>query len=129
MNTPPIKILLVEANEGDILKSIEALDECQVKNVRCVLKNGSDALNFLISCSKSNKDELPDLILLDINLPNKNGNEVLQSAKNHPELKHIPIIIISSSSSKIDILKAYQEHANCHIIKPHELADYVNVTC
>lgn len=129
MNNQPVKILLVEDNEGDILLTTEALEECKVKNELRVLRNGSDALNFLLTCLQSNKNDMPDLILLDINLPKKNGHEVLQSAKNHPELKHIPIIILTTSSSDIDILRAYQEHANCYIIKPLEVAEFVNVTC
>lgn len=129
MDNQPVKILLVEDNEGDILLTTEALEECKVKNELRVLRNGSDALNFLLTCSQSNKNDMPDLILLDINLPKKNGHEVLQSAKNHPELKHIPIIILTTSSSELDILRAYQEHANCYIIKPLEVAEFVNVTC
>ncbi|MDO8965606.1 MAG: response regulator [Algoriphagus sp.] len=128
MNRKPIKILLVEDNEGDILLTTEALEECKVGNELKVLRNGNDALNFLVTCSQTNKNELPDLILLDINLPKKNGHEVLQSAKNHPDLKHIPIIILTTSSSELDILKAYQEHCNCYIIKPLEVSEFLNVT-
>ncbi|MFN3997665.1 response regulator [Algoriphagus sp.] len=128
MNKQPIKILLVEDNEGDIILTTEALEECKVKNELKVLRNGSDALTFLLSSLQNKKKDLPDLILLDINLPKKNGHEVLQSAKNHPDLKHIPIIILTTSSSEIDILKAYQEHANCYIIKPLEVAEFINVT-
>lgn len=129
MDNKAVKILLVEDNEGDILLTTEALEECKVKNELRVLRNGSDALNFLLTCSQSNKKDMPDLILLDINLPKKNGHEVLQSTKNHPALKHIPIIILTTSSSELDILRAYQEHANCYIIKPLEVAEFVNVTC
>ena len=68
------------------------------------------------------------MILLDINLPKKNGHEVLESVKNHPDLKHIPIIILTTSSSEIDILRAYQEHANCYVIKPLEVNEFLNVT-
>lgn len=128
MTNQPIKILLVEDNEGDILLTTEALEECKVKIEIKVLRNGSDALNFLIENSQKQKSDLPDLILLDINLPKKNGHEVLQSAKNHPDLKHIPIIILTTSSSEIDILKAYQEHANCYIIKPLEVSEFLDLT-
>jgi chemotaxis family two-component system response regulator Rcp1 len=128
MNRKPMKILLVEDNEGDILLTTEALMECKVRYELKVLRNGNDALNFLVTCSQTNKNELPDLILLDINLPKKNGHEVLQSAKNHPDLKHIPIIILTTSSSELDILKAYQEHCNCYIIKPLEVSEFLNVT-
>lgn len=128
MDNEPIKILLVEDNEGDILLTTEALEEWKVKNELKVLRNGNDALNFLLTSSLTQHHDLPDLILLDINLPKKNGHEVLQSAKNHPNLKHIPIIILTTSSSEIDILKAYQAHANCYIIKPLDVSDFMNVT-
>ncbi|WP_103924350.1 response regulator [Algoriphagus boritolerans] len=129
MDKKPMKILLVEDNEGDILLTTEALEECKVKHELRVSRNGSEALNFLVDCLHNKKQDLPDLILLDINLPKKNGHEVLQSSKNHPDLKHIPIIILTTSSSEIDIFKAYQEHANCYIIKPLEVSEFVNVTC
>ncbi|HSF52978.1 MAG TPA: response regulator [Algoriphagus sp.] len=128
MSNLPIKILLVEDNEGDILLTTEALEECKVSNELKVLRDGSEALHFLLTKSKQSLDELPDLILLDINLPKKNGHEVLESVKNHPDLKHIPIIILTTSSSEIDILRAYQEHANCYIIKPLEVNEFLNVT-
>lgn len=128
MSKNPIKILLVEDNEGDILLTTEALEECKVPNELQILRDGSEALHFLITQAKQNLKELPDLILLDINLPRKNGHEVLESVKNHPDLKHIPIIMLTTSSSEIDILRAYQEHANCYIIKPLEVNDFLNVT-
>jgi two-component system, chemotaxis family, response regulator Rcp1 len=128
MNKQSLKILLVEDNEGDILLTTEALEECKVDNELKVIRNGSDALHFLVTCSQTNKEDLPDLILLDINLPKKNGHEVLQIAKNHPDIKHIPIIILTTSSSDKDILKAYKGHCNCYIIKPLEVADFMNVT-
>ncbi|WP_111671005.1 response regulator [Algoriphagus litoralis] len=128
MDNQAIKILLVEDNEGDIILTTEALSECRVKNEVKVLRNGSDALNFLMDCTVKNKHEMPHLILLDINLPKKNGHEVLQSAKNHPDLRHIPIIILTTSASEIDILKAYQAHANSYIIKPLEVADFMTIT-
>lgn len=128
MDNQPIQILLVEDNEGDILLTTEALEDWKIKNELKVLRNGNDALNYLLDCSKKNKHKLPDLILLDINLPKKNGHEVLQSAKNHPDLKHIPILILTTSSSEIDILKAYQEHANCYIIKPLDVSDFMKIT-
>lgn len=128
MRTQPFKILLVEDNEGDILLTTEALEECKIANELKVLRDGSEALHFLLTKSKQNLNDLPDLILLDINLPKKNGHEVLESVKNHPDLKHIPIIILTTSSSELDILRAYQEHANCYIIKPLEVTEFLNVT-
>lgn len=128
MSNPPIKILLVEDNEGDILLTTEALLDCKVANELKVLKDGSEALHFLLTQSRQSLNELPDLILLDINLPKKNGHEVLESVKNHPDLKHIPIIVLTTSSSEMDIQRAYQVHANCYIIKPLEVNDFLNVT-
>jgi chemotaxis family two-component system response regulator Rcp1 len=128
MSKSPIKILLVEDNEGDILLTTEALEDCKVPSELQILRDGSEALHFLITKAKQSLKELPDLILLDINLPKKNGHEVLESVKNHPDLKHIPIIMLTTSSSEIDILRAYQEHANCYIIKPLEVNDFLNVT-
>jgi two-component system, chemotaxis family, response regulator Rcp1 len=127
MNKQPIKILLVEDNEGDILLTTEALEEFKIPNELKVLRNGSEAMSYLHALSAGDKKAFPDLILLDINLPKKNGHEVLRSAKNHPDLKHIPIIILTTSSSEIDILKAYQEHANCYIIKPLEVTEFMDV--
>jgi CheY-like chemotaxis protein len=128
MSKDPIRILLIEDNEGDILLTIEALGECRLPNELKILRDGSEALSFLMTQVKYGSSELPDLILLDINLPKKNGHEVLQSVKNHPDLKHIPIIILTTSSSEIDVLKAYQEHANCYIIKPLEVEEFLSIT-
>lgn len=125
MEKNPVKILLVEDNEGDILLTTEALEECVIVNELSVARDGNEALHFLMTQSKLKTHGLPDLIFLDINLPKKNGHEVLQSVKNHPELKHIPIIILSTSSSELDILKAYQEHASCYIIKPAEVEEFL----
>ena len=128
MSENPVKILLVEDNEGDILLTTEALQECKIPNQLQVLRDGSEALYFLMTVVKQHAKDLPDLILLDINLPKKNGHEVLESVKNHPDLKHIPIIILTTSSSETDILRAYQEHANCYITKPLEVSEFLNIT-
>ncbi|RIW14981.1 response regulator [Algoriphagus lacus] len=128
MSNDPLKILLVEDNEGDILLTTEALGDCKISNELKVLRDGNEALQYLMHQAKLGGNELPDLILLDINMPKKNGHEVLNSVKNHPELKHIPIIILTTSSSEIDILKAYQEHANCYIIKPLDVDDFLTIT-
>lgn len=128
MSNQPFKILLVEDNEGDIVLTTEALEDCKVANELKVVRDGSDALHFLFSKSRQNLNDLPDLILLDINLPKKNGHEVLESVKNHPDLKHIPIIILTTSSSESDILRAYQKHANCYIVKPLEVSEFLNIT-
>jgi CheY-like chemotaxis protein len=128
MSQRPIKILLVEDNLGDILLTQEALLECKFPTELIVKKDGSEALIYLMNHQKSKDKTLPDLILLDINLPKKNGHEVLQSVKNHPDLKHIPIIILTTSSAEWDILQAYREHCNSYIVKPVDAQEFFKVT-
>ena len=100
MSKPTIKILLVEDNPGDILLTEEALRECKAPTELTIKKDGNEALLYLMRMQKTDPGELPDLILLDINLPKKNGHEVLESVKNHPDLKHIPIIILTTSTAE-----------------------------
>ncbi|WP_297335009.1 response regulator [Algoriphagus sp.] len=120
-----VKILLIEDNEGDIVLTLDALDEAKLKNEVIVQRDGDAAINYLIKTAHQNPDLLPDLILLDINLPKKNGHEVLEIVKNNEAIKHIPIIILTTSSSEMDIFKAYSEHANCYIIKPIDVHDFI----
>lgn len=127
MNLTPINILLVEDNEGDILLTTEALEDAKISNSLKVIRDGANTLIYLNEIAKKSPSELPDLILLDINLPKKNGHEVLMEVKNNNLLKHIPIIILTTSSSEMDILKSYQEHANCYLIKPIEVSDFLKV--
>lgn len=118
-----VHILLVEDNEGDILLTVEALEEGRIANVIEVARDGQEAMDKLENDFLENK--LPDLILLDINLPKMNGHEVLEKLKNNDNLKHIPVIILSTSSSEMDILKSYNNHANCFITKPVEIDEFV----
>lgn len=127
MNLTPINILLVEDNEGDILLTTEALEDAKIFNSLKVIRDGASTLIYLNEVAEKSPSELPDLILLDINLPKKNGHEVLMEVKNNNLLKHIPIIILTTSSSEMDILKSYQEHANCYLIKPIEVSDFLKV--
>ncbi len=124
MNVTPINILLVEDNEGDILLTTEALEEGQIPKSLKVIRDGSSMLIYLKEIAEKSPSELPDLILLDINLPKKNGHEVLKDVKSNKLLKHIPIIMLTTSSSEIDVLKSYQEHANCYLIKPVEIGEF-----
>lgn len=114
----PIEILLVEDNEGDILLTTEALEESDIPTRITVVKDGEEALNFLQKKNNFNKSKSPDLVLLDINLPKVNGIEVLRTIKSHEDLKHIPVVILSTSSSEEDILKCYSNYASCFITKP-----------
>lgn len=111
-------ILLVEDNEGDILLTREALEEsslnCKLDNV----KDGQSAIDFIYNKNEFKSHKLPDLILLDINLPYKNGHEVLASLKNDGRTRQIPVIMFTTSSSEEDILKSYQLHANSYVTKP-----------
>ena len=113
-----IRILLVEDNEGDIFLTMEALQAWKVINKITVARDGKEALAALQA------NDLPDLILLDVNLPKKNGHEVLQYIKGNDDIKHIPVIMLTTSSSEKDILQSYKQHANCYITKPVEVEDF-----
>ena len=121
-----IHILLVEDNEGDILLTTEALEEGKIANRITVLKDGKEAIDFLSKNGKYIQVELPDLILLDINLPRKNGHEVLQFIKGSESLKHIPVIMLTTSSSEKDIFYSYKCFASCYITKPFDTDGFVN---
>ena len=123
----PVNILLVEDNPADVLLTAEALREGGVSHDLNVVNNGADAIAYVRSRGKYSDSVLPDIILLDINLPKKNGFEVLAELKEDPKLKHIPVIILTTSSAKQDISKAYDLHANCYIVKPIELDDFFGI--
>lgn len=119
----PIHILLVEDNEGDILLTTEALQESKIANKVTVLKDGKMAINFFEGIT--NKQDVPDLVLLDINLPKKNGHEVLHYIKTSENYKQIPVIMLTTSSSESDILNSYKNYVNCYITKPIEVNDFI----
>jgi chemotaxis family two-component system response regulator Rcp1 len=125
--TKMINILLVEDNPADVLLTAEALRESRVSHDLNVVNNGSDALAYVNRQEKYGDAVPPDIILLDINLPKKNGFEVLAEIKQDPALKHIPVIILTTSSSKQDIRRAYDLYANCYIVKPIELDDFFKI--
>lgn len=118
-------ILLVEDNDGDILLTTEALEERKIINKVSVVRNGKDAIDFVFQRGKYENEEMPDLILLDVNLPKKNGHEVLQEIKSNEKTKRIPVIMLTTSSSKRDIDLSYQHHANCFITKPVEVEEFM----
>ena len=120
-----IHILLVDDNEGDILLTREALDDARIVNKISIAYDGQEAIRFLKKQPAGANP--PDLILLDINLPKMNGTEVLAIIKNDPELKRIPVIMLTTSSAEKDILFAYDNHANCYITKPVDLDRFMNV--
>lgn len=122
-----IRILLVEDNDGDILLTQEALEDAKVITELSVAKDGEQAIDFLNKKQGYGDVLTPDLILLDVNLPKKNGHEVLKYIKQDAGLKHIPVIMLTTSSSQKDVNQAYSSHANCYITKPVEVNDFMSV--
>lgn len=123
----PIEILLVEDNPGDVRLTIEALNEGRFANLINVAVDGFEALAFLRREGKYANARKPDLILLDLNLPKKNGREVLAEIKTDPHLKRIPVVVLTSSQAEIDIVTTYNLHANCYITKPVDFEQFINV--
>lgn len=118
-----VHILLVEDNEGDILLTVEALEESRINNTVSVIKDGEAAIDFLDK--NRNSGTLPGLILLDVNLPKKNGHEVLHYIKQDEDLKSIPVIMLTTSSSEQDINLSYKNQVNCYVTKPVEAFDFI----
>jgi CheY-like chemotaxis protein len=123
----PIHILLVDDNEGDILLTREALEEASIINRISIAYDGMEAISFLKERPPFGNNPLPDLILLDINLPKMDGKEVLGIIKSDPDLRRIPVIMLTTSSSENDILASYDNYANCYITKPVDLDRFIDV--
>lgn len=123
----PAEILLVEDNAGDVRLTKEALRDGRVLTNLNVVGDGEEALAFLRMEGRYADVKRPDLILLDLNLPKKNGKEVLADLKNDPSLKRIPVIILTTSRADEDILKTYDLHVNCYITKPVDFAQFTRV--
>jgi len=122
-----IQILLVEDNEGDILLTLEAFKEIKIKNNIEVVKDGEEAIEFLKRRGQYAESLMPNLILLDINMPKLNGIEVLDFIKNDEQLKKIPVVMLTTSSSESDISACYEKSANCFITKPLDFGKFLNV--
>lgn len=122
-----IHILLVEDNEGDVILTLEALKNGKVSNNVSIARDGEQAIRFLNKEGEFAGVERPDLVLLDINLPRIDGKEVLIYIKTHPDLKAIPVVMLTTSTSEKDILEAYKNYANCYISKPVDLEKFFNV--
>lgn len=122
-----VHILLVEDNEGDILLTTEALGDAKIANDISVVKDGWEAIQFLEKKENYANVAVPDIILLDVNLPKMNGHEVLKYIKTSDALKQIPVIMLTTSSAEADVMKSYSNHANCYITKPVEVADFLTV--
>ncbi len=119
-----LQVLLVEDNEGDVRLIKEAFSESKIDKTFSVARDGEEALNYLYARGKYADRTKPDIILLDINLPKKNGFEILESIKSDPVLKKIPVIMLSSSSSEEHVTKSYDLNANCYVTKPVDFDEY-----
>jgi two-component system, chemotaxis family, response regulator Rcp1 len=127
LNIQPIEILMVEDNPGDVRLTREALKDAKVANVLNVVEDGVAALDYLHRRGEYAHVRRPDLILLDLNLPKKNGREVLEELKEHPTLKTIPVVILTTSRAEEDVLRAYSLHANCYIMKPVDFTQFASI--
>lgn len=121
----PVHILLVEDNEGDIVLTMDAFEESKINTNISVVRNGQEAVDFLFKRDRFEQENRPDLILLDINIPILNGHEVLKVIKQDAELKKIPVIMLTTSSSSRDINLSYENYANSYVIKPIEMEDFL----
>ena len=126
-NVVPIEILLVEDNPADVRLTREALKEEKLYNNLSVVTDGVEAMAFLHREGSYAGAPRPDLILLDLNLPRKDGREVLEEIKSDPDLKVIPVVVLTISKSEEDILRSYKLHANCYISKPVDLGQFLKV--
>lgn len=123
----PVEILLVEDNPGDVRLIKQALKLYKMQNTIHVAADGTIAMDFLLKRGRYQNKPKPDLILLDLNLPKKDGIEVLEDIKKDPSLRHIPVVILTSSQAEEDIIKTYQNHANCYLTKPVDLDRFLEI--
>lgn len=123
----PVRILLVEDNTADARLTKESFKECKFLNELYIVSDGIEALQFLKKSDKYTKAPRPDLILLDLNLPRKDGREVLAAIKSDPDTKMIPVVILTSSAAERDIAQTYNLHGNCYITKPIDLEEFAEV--
>lgn len=120
-------ILLVEDNPGDAELTKEALEASKFHNKLYIVEDGEEAMKFLYKKPPYQETPTPDIIFLDLNLPKKDGREVLQEIKKHPQLKRIPVVVLTTSKAETDIIKSYDLHANCYITKPLDLQKFLEV--
>jgi chemotaxis family two-component system response regulator Rcp1 len=124
---PAIQVLLVEDNPGDVRLTREAFQDAKVHLEMHIAVDGVEAMSFLLKEGKFADSPRPDLILLDLNLPRKDGREVLKEIKEHPTLRTIPVVILTTSASDVDIEASYLLHANCYISKPVDMEGFLTV--
>jgi CheY-like chemotaxis protein len=128
MTTPavqPIEVLLVEDDPGDELMTREAFEDNKIGNTLHVAHDGEEALDFLYRRGAYTQAPTPDLILLDLNLPKYDGRQVLERIKSDPDLAHIPVVVLTTSSAEEDILRSYKLHANAYVTKPVDLDQFI----
>ncbi len=125
--THPVEILLVEDNPGDVCLTLEALEDFEIRSRVSVVDDGEKALSYLRRRGPYALAHRPDLILLDLNLPRRDGREVLAEIKQDPDLRRIPVVILTSSEADEDVLRCYDSHANCYVSKPVSLRGYTSV--
>jgi CheY-like chemotaxis protein len=123
----PVEILMIEDNPGDARLAREALKEGNILNTLYVMKDGREGLDFLYRRGRYLNVPKPDIILLDLNLPGLDGRQVLQEIKSNDSLKLIPVIVLTSSAAEEDILKSYDLHANCYIVKPVDFEKFTQI--
>jgi CheY-like chemotaxis protein len=126
-NVRSIQILLIEDNDGDVLLTRRALKDAKVANNLDVVADGVEALEYLRRQGKYAGAPRPDLIMLDLNLPRKDGRQVLAEIKPDPALRSIPVVVLTSSSAEEDVVKSYDLHANCYLVKPVNFAGLMAV--
>ncbi len=120
----PFEILLVEDNPGDVMLTQEAFQEGKLVHHLSVAADGEEAMDFVLQRGTHASAPRPDLILLDLNLPKKDGREVLAELKNDPALRHIPVIVLTTSEAELDVWNAYKLHANCYLTKPIHMSEF-----
>jgi len=126
-NVNPIEILLVEDNPGDVRLTREALQDAKILNTLHVVEDGVAALDFLHRRPPYGQAPRPDLVLLDLNLPKKDGREVLATVKSDPALRTIPVVVLTTSQAEEDVLRAYNLSANCYISKPVDFDQFTKI--
>ncbi len=126
-NNEPIEILLVEDNPGDARLAVEALKDSKIHNNLYHVKDGVEAMRFLRRRGEYAGVPVPDLILLDLNLPRKDGREVLEEIKEDDELKLVPVVVLTTSEAERDLVRSYDLHANAYVVKPLDLDRFIEV--
>jgi two-component system, chemotaxis family, response regulator Rcp1 len=125
LNSNAIEILLVEDSPADVRLTVEALKDAEVMNRLHVVGNGTKAMDFLRRRGSYAEAPRPHLILLDLNLPGKDGREVLQEVKTEPDLRRIPVVVLTTSQAEEDVLRSYDLHCNCYITKPLDFNEFI----